>query len=167
MRGRFRLIDSSQKIRVAQASLAAFALALAGGTGCGNRKPHASNSHVVYAIPDDFRLSMLRFQRRFEAGDIQGTLNSFDPLACVNFRALERSYLDFARRAHEIDWEWRIVDVKEFEGYRAFEVPWTLTFDDALHGHRVIRRGVTHFHWSHHIVPRIIGLEGDPLFASK
>jgi hypothetical protein len=33
-----------------------------------------------------------------------------------------------------------------------------MTFLDVLHGHRVIRRGVTDFRWSHHVVPRIVGM---------
>jgi hypothetical protein len=53
---------------------------------------------VVFAIPDDFRLSMLRFERRIEAHDVEGVLRSFDPVAYPGYRELEKSFLAFARR---------------------------------------------------------------------
>lgn len=140
------------------------ALMLLGGcSGRASQSPY--RSEVVYAVPDDFRLSMLRFERRLEANDIEGFLRTFDPVAYEpQFRDLERGYLEFARRADQIEFTWRISDVRERQGYREFEVPWTMTFVDVLHGHRVERRGVTDIRWSHHVVPRVLGLGRSPLF---
>lgn len=147
---------------------AAVALALVVAGGCsGRRDAGRRDSHVVFAIPDDFRLSMLRFERRLEAHDVEGTLRSFDPVAYPDYREMEKTFLAFARRTDAIEFEWRITNVTEKEGFREFEVPWTMTFLDVLHGHRVIRRGVTDFRWSHHVVPRIIGLGRRMPFSLK
>lgn len=147
------------------AAAAVLALLVAGG--CSGRRGRGSDSHVVFAVPDDFRLSMLRFERRLEAHDVEGTLRSFDPVVFPEYRALEKDFLAFARRTDAVEFEWRITNVTEREGFREFEVPWTMTFLDVLHGHRVIRRGVSDFRWSHHVVPRIVGLGRQPLFRLK
>lgn len=144
----------------------ALSAAMAVLAGCSQRRAAADPNHVVYAIPDDFRLSMLRFQRRLEAHDIEGTLRSFDPAGFPHFRDFERRFLAFSRRAADLRFEWSIRDVTEKDGCRVFEVPWCLKFTDVLHGHPVTRRGTTGFVWSHHVVPRIIGLTGADPFAA-
>lgn len=142
-------------------SLAAL-VAAPGCSGRGNDSPY--RTEVVYSIPDDFKLAMLRFERRFEAQDVEGVLRSFDPLKVTDFRGLEKSFLAFTRRAAEVEWSWRISDVRETNEVREFEVPWKLTFLDVLHGHKVHRRGVTVFEWSREAVPRLVGLSRDRLF---
>jgi len=146
--------------------VAALALATMLVGGCGPRRSQSPfRSEVTYALPDDFRLAMLRFERRVEASDIEGTLRTFDPVAYrPDFRELERAYLEFARRTDQVEWTWRISDVRERATYRELEVPWTMTYVDVLHGHRVHRKGVTELHWSHHVVPRIVGMGRKPLF---
>lgn len=141
--------------------VALFALA----PGCaGQRKASPFLSEVTYSIPDDFKLAMMRFERRLEAHDIEGVLRSFDPLHFQHFRGLEKAYLDFARRSAEIEFTWRVSDVRETTEYREFEVPWEMTFVDSLHAHRVRRHGVSAFQWSREPVPRLVGLGRDRLF---
>lgn len=145
----------------------ATALAIGLLAGCSGRTVQDPfRTEVTYAIPDDFRLAMGRFERRLEAHDIEGVLRTFDPAAFPDFRGLERSFLAFARRTDEIAFDWKIRDVQELDGCRLFEVPWQMSFTDVLHGHRVNRHGVTHFLWSRHVVPRLVGLERDALFPS-
>lgn len=142
------------------------ALVLGGlATGCSGRKGGSPyKSEVTYAIPDDFRLAMMRFERRLEAHDVEGVLRTFDPVAFPHFRELEKAYLAFSRRASGVVFHWRVSDVSEGSDYREYEVPWTMEFLDVLHGHKVKRRGVSLFHWSREPVPRLIGLARDRLF---
>lgn len=134
-------------------------------SGCSGRSSQGPfKTEVTYAIPDDFRLAMARFERRLEAHDIEGVLRTFDSALVPDYRLLERTFLAFARRTDAIAFDWKVRDVREGDGYRALEVPWTMSFDDVLHGHRVERHGVTQFLWSRHVVPRLIGLERDALF---
>lgn len=134
------------------------------GPGCSSRAPEPSLVHdATYAIPDDFRLVLMRIERQLEAGNMEGFLRTFDMTNFPHFREFERTALDFYRRADQVHWDWIVKDVSENPKYRELLLDWELSFLDLRHQSPIRMRGRTGFQLSHATVPKVIGLSGDPL----